>query len=93
MNRELVFSPAARRDIIRLEDFIAQESPAGARRAVITIQAAADRLSDFGETGVQRRDGSRSLFVPFGMSGFELRYGVDQRRVTILRIWHGREQR
>ncbi len=93
MKRSVGLSIAARKDIAQLEDFLAQHSLTASRRASETLRTALNGLADFAEIGHPRADGLRELYVPFGASGYVVRYRVRLANVTILRIWHGREQR
>jgi plasmid stabilization system protein ParE len=64
-------------------------------RAVDTLFAAAQSLSDFPERGrPAARPGYRELVVPFGSGAYIIRYRIDTQRdaVVITRLWHGREQ-
>ena len=63
---KLVWSPAARNDLIRLRDFIRQHNPDAARRAAEALKKAASLLFDhpgIGTRVVDRED--RELFVSF----------------------------
>ena len=91
---KLVWSPAARNDLIRLRDFIRQHNPDAARRAAEDLKKAASLLLEhpgIGTRVVDRED--RELFVPFGQRGYILRYRLDEETVVILRLWHGLEDR
>jgi plasmid stabilization system protein ParE len=93
---KLVVSRAAAADLERLHEFLADKSPAAARQAVTALLAAAESLHSFPERG--RPSGVRNireLIVPFGRSGYVLRYAHSAAadEAIILRIWHGREAR
>jgi toxin ParE1/3/4 len=92
----LVVSWAAVADLERLRAFLADKNPAAARDAVAALVAAAESLHSFPQRG--RPVGApniRELIVPFGRSGYVLRYAYSAAtdEAVILRIWHGREAR
>lgn len=91
---KLVWSQAARRDLIRLREFIEPHNPAAARRAAAILRKAANLLQE--QPGIGRRiEGreDRELSVPFGQRGYLLRYRLHEDTIVILRIWHGLEDR
>ncbi|MEJ2327297.1 MAG: type II toxin-antitoxin system RelE/ParE family toxin [Chromatiaceae bacterium] len=91
---KLVWSQAARRDLIRLREFIEPHNPAAARRAAALLRKAANLLQE--QPGIGRRiEGreDRELSVPFGQRGYLLRYRLHEDTIVILRIWHGLEDR
>jgi plasmid stabilization system protein ParE len=93
---KLIVSEAAAADLARLHAFLADRSPAAADRAIAALVTAMQSLDIFPERG--RPSGTpnvRELIVPFGRSGYVLRYTYSAARdqVIIIRIWHGREAR
>jgi plasmid stabilization system protein ParE len=93
---KLIVSEAAAADLARLHAFLADRSPAAADRAIAALVTAIQSLDVFPERG--RPSGTpnvRELIVPFGRSGYVLRYTYSAARdeVVIIRIWHGREAR
>jgi plasmid stabilization system protein ParE len=79
-----------------LAAFIASGSPIAARRARAAILSAIQSLDRFSERGApvaRSPDGLRELFVPFGRAGYVIQYVVDPDQVTVLRIFHSREER
>lgn len=90
----LVWSPAARNDLIRLRDFIGEHNPDAARRAAEALKKAANLLLEHPGIGPRIEDREdRELFVPFGQRGYVLRYRLDEETIVILRLWHGLEDR
>jgi plasmid stabilization system protein ParE len=92
----LIVSEAAAADLARLHAFLADKSPAAADRAATALITAMQSLDLFPERG--RPSGTpnvRELIMPFGRSGYVLRYAysMTQDEVVIIRIWHGREMR
>ena len=93
---KLIVSHAAATDLLRLHNFLAELSPDVAQRAVSTIVRAIDSLDLFPDRGRPSAvPGARELIVPFGSSGYIVRFAHDAGRaeVVILRVWHSRETR
>lgn len=90
----LVWSPAARRDLIRLREFIEPHNPNTARRSSEKIRKATRLILDNPAIGT-RIEGREDceLFTPFGRYGYILRYIIIGQEIVILRIWHTREDR
>jgi plasmid stabilization system protein ParE len=91
---KLVWSPAARRDLVRLRQFTEPHNPGAARRAAAALKKAASLLCE--QPGIGRRiEGreDRELSVPFGDRGYLLRYRLHEDTIVILRLWHGLEDR
>lgn len=81
-------------DIEHFRRFLAKHSPAAARRAVDTIEHAANQLAEFPERGRPAEgppEGQRELLVGFGSSGYVMLYEVRGDIVRILTIRHMRE--
>ncbi len=91
--RAVEFSEKARRDLSRLQAWLAPMAPAAAERAVQTLIAAARSLADFPERGSHIRANLRELIVPFGSAGYVIHYEVRPRLILIARIYHGLEDR
>jgi len=93
---KLVVAPAAAADLERLRQFLADKSPAAAQRAAIILRDAARSLEVFPDRGRPSAvAGLRELIVPFGRSGYVMRYAPipERNEIVILRIWHDREAR
>ena len=91
---KLTVSQAARADLARLHAFLAEENPNAARRIVTILVDAIQSIEIFPERGRPTATrGVRELVVPFGRSGYVLRYAYSTERdeVVVLRIAHGRE--
>lgn len=90
----LVWSLAARRDLIRLREFIEPNNPHAARRSSEKIRETTKLIRDNPGIGtrVEGRD-DYELFTPFGRYGYILRYIIIRQEIVILRIWHTREDR
>ena len=94
MRRILRVSSSAKRDLSRLEDFLAEKAPVAANRAAKLITEAMLSLPEFPERGyAYPLPGVREWPVRFGQSGYIVRYLVEPDTVTILRIFHALEDR
>ncbi len=92
---DLIWLPEARDDIGRLFEFLLEVNPRAAEKAVRLIQSGAALLREQPELGRPMRDdsGRRELYLPFGASGYVLRYRIVGETVVVIRVWHGREVR
>ena len=90
----LIWSVAARADLIRLRQFIEPHNSNAARNAAQTLRNAASLILQHPGIG-KRLEGrqDRELFVPFGQRGYVIRYRLDENAIIILKIWHGLEDR
>jgi plasmid stabilization system protein ParE len=100
--KTVALAPAARIDLARLEDFLAKNNPAAARRMVEALLAAFDRIAASSGTGrpavspLAPRSGAvdlRERVVRFGRSRYVILYAVEADLILVLRIHHGREDR
>lgn len=91
---QVIFAPAAIRDLQRLRDFLRPKNPDAARRAGEAIRQGVRIL------GAQPRLGRmvddlpeefREWLIDFGDSGYVVRYHIDGDAVTILAIRHQKE--
>ncbi len=87
--------PEAWQDIQRLYDFLVDQDPGAAARAMDALLDGADRLVEMPEIGRPMDDdtGRRELYLPFGVGAYVLRYRIESENVVIIRVWHGREYR
>lgn len=93
MSQRVWFLSSARRDLVRLADFLAG-NPAKANQALEAILAGAASLGDFADRGapVEPPNG-RKLIVPFGKAAYIIFYLVEPDAVVITRVFHGLEDR
>jgi toxin ParE1/3/4 len=78
-------------DLNRLRAFIAKDNPQAARRVSEALRRSIPRLLDQPHMG-------RELEEPAGVrrwvaGAYVVHYLAENQTVTVLRIWHGREQR
>jgi toxin ParE1/3/4 len=85
----IVWSPEAIQDLISLRAYVAEESPAGARRIVLRILRDVERLlpdnPHMGRPG--RVPGIRELVIP--QTPYIVPYRVRREAIQILRVYHG----
>lgn len=91
---QIIFSPAAIRDMQRLRDFLRPQNPDAARRAGNTIRQGLQILSSYPLMGhvvdnLPRQ--YREWLIDFGNSGYVVRYRLDKDMITILAVRHQRE--
>jgi plasmid stabilization system protein ParE len=89
---QVIFSPAAFRDLERLRAFLNSKSRLAAKRAAATIIQAIQTLAAHPEIG-RPIPGTeeRELVIAFGRDGYVALYRYDGDKVVILAIRHGRE--
>lgn len=91
---QVVFAPAAIRDMQRLRDFLQPKNADAARRAGEAIRQGVKALGAFPHMGRMVDDlpeQFREWLIDFGDSGYVARYRVDDDAVTILAVRHQRE--
>jgi toxin ParE1/3/4 len=85
----IVWSPEAIQDLISLRAYIAEESPAGARRIVLRMLHDVEHLlpnnPHIGRAG--RVPGTRELVIP--RTPYVVPYRVRGESIQILRVYHG----
>lgn len=87
---KLSFTALAVADLQRLRDFIAQDNPLAARRVSEALQDSIARLLDHPQLG---RIFDEHRAVRMWVSGdYVVHYLYDGHAVTVLRVWHGKEQ-
>lgn len=91
---QVIFSPAAIRDLQRLRDFLRPKSPEAARRAGEAIRQGVKALGSYPEMGRTIDDlpeQFREWVIDFGNSGYIARYRISDDAVTVLTIRHQKE--
>lgn len=92
MTFRVIVQSRARRDLIRLGDFLVADNPRAALAAVEAIETALRSLIRFPERAPEQ-DGVRRLVIPFGQSGYVAEYRIIGTEVFIERVVHMRERR
>lgn len=93
---QLVWSPAAVRDLERLRRFLLPKDPEAARRAIRTIRERVGILRSYprlGQPVARLGEQYREWSVPFGNSGYIVRYRDEGDELVILMVRHFREAR
>ena len=85
--------PGAISDLQRLREFIFPHNRAAANRAVTVIKGSIKTLSRCEYVGKPAEDlpGCYDMAIPFGVSGYVLRYRVEGDAVFIVAVKHGKE--
>ena len=80
-------------DLQRLRDFILPHNLDAARRAVKTIKHAISPLESYSHIGkpVEDLPNYHDIFIPFGASGYVLRYRVNGDVIYIIAVKHCKE--
>ncbi|WP_017931892.1 type II toxin-antitoxin system RelE/ParE family toxin [Robiginitomaculum antarcticum] len=93
--KTIIWSPEAEGDFFRLVDFLSKKSPRAADRFATEVEDAVLTLKKFPDLGrhYDIQNSIRELIIPFGAKGYVMRYGLRNSIITILRIWHQRENR
>ncbi|TDM08655.1 MAG: plasmid stabilization protein [Ideonella sp. MAG2] len=90
----LIWSPAALRDVQRLNRFLAAKNIDAAKRAVKAIREGVKVLGQqpgVGRPMVDMPEAFREWIIDFGDSGYVARYRIDHDAVTILAVRHQKE--
>jgi plasmid stabilization system protein ParE len=93
---KLIVSDVALADLERLRRFLAGKSANAEQRAVSDLIRAIDSLTLLPDRGRPvGAAGLRELHVPFGQSGYIVRFSHDAARaeIVVVRVWHDRELR
>lgn len=91
---QVIYAPAAIRDLQRLRDFLRTKNPDAARRAGDAIRQGVAILGTHPRLGRMLDDlpeQFREWLIDFGDSGYVARYRIDAETVTILAIRHQKE--
>lgn len=91
---QLIWSPAALRDVERLYKFLAEKNPDAAQRAAKAIREGMQILCDQPAVGRPMEDmypEFREWFITFGGSGYVALYRLDAEVAVILAVRHQRE--
>lgn len=88
-------APEAVEDLGRLRAFLDDRNRGAAKRAILAILVAIERLEAFPELGRIIDDPIRQVVVRFGASNYIVRYAIEPAAndILITRVWHSREDR
>ncbi|MCJ2188341.1 type II toxin-antitoxin system RelE/ParE family toxin [Novosphingobium beihaiensis] len=91
---QVIFAPAALRDLERLRAFLRPKAPEAAHKAGAAILRGVEGLGAFPRMG-RLIDGMSEHFrewpIGFGNSGYIARYRIDGDRIVILAVRHQKE--
>lgn len=91
---QVIFAPAALRDLQRLRDFLRPKNADATRRAGEAIRQGVQVLSAHPRMGLLVEDlpeQYREWLIDFGDSGYVARYRIDDDAVIILAVRHQKE--
>ena len=91
---QVIFSPAAIRDLERLREFLRPKNPAAAERAAKAIIQGLQALGELSRIGRPIDDlpeEFRDWLIDYGDSGYVARYHIDNDTVVVLAIRHQKE--
>lgn len=94
MTYRVRYTGGARRDLLRLYEFLLGRDIAAAERALDALRKSAQVLEEFPFTCRKANNNPflRELIVPFGASGYVVLFEIDDATtVTILAVRHQRE--
>jgi len=80
-------------DLVRLYEFIAVKDRFAAARTVQSLSAAPDRLLDQARLGEQLEEFEPREVRRIVVGRYEMRYEIHESVISVLRIWHTREDR
>jgi plasmid stabilization system protein ParE len=90
---ELKWTGKALSDLARLYDFLAPASKTAAARTVQSLAAAPVRLLDQPRIGEKLEEFDPREVRRLQVGRYELRYGIRESTLYVLRLWHTREDR
>lgn len=91
---QVIFAPAAIRDLERLREFLRPKNPTTAERAAKAIIQGVQALGELPRIGRPIEDMPeefRDWLIDFGDSGYVARYRIDGDTVVVLAIRHQKE--
>lgn len=91
--QKIIFLPNAVRNLEKLREFLEARNRSAAARAARIILAAASTLKTHPYLGLpcENLPDYRDLIVPFGSSGYVIRYRIDGETISIVAVKHGKE--
>ena len=93
MKFQVVISPAASKDVDRLEAWLLDKDAGAALHVAGILHDAIASLQELPERGRPLPSEVRELNAKFGQTTYVIRYQVIGRHVVVTRIFHGRERR
>lgn len=93
MNYRVDLAPEAERDLVRLVDFLAEQSETAARRAGDAIKLGLRSLARMPTQARRIFDDLHEFDIRFGKSGYVVQFRLEPDAVIVARIFHMREDR
>lgn len=92
---KLVIAPTAYQDLQRVYSFIQTESPKALCLMADRLEKAFRTLLDYPLAGYMLDDLPlfRELIVPFSKGNYVIRYRIEKDPLSIVHLWHSREER
>ena len=88
---KLRFTYRATADLHRLRAFVARDNPLAARHKIDALRRSIQQLRD--QPHIGREIDSTSGMRQWIDSDYVVRYLIDDRFLTVIRVWHGKEDR
>jgi plasmid stabilization system protein ParE len=89
----LQWTTSAHRDLVRLHAFLHPLNPRAAAHVVQHLVAAAEQLLTYPQLGERLAEFAPSEVRRLIVGDYEMRYALTETTITVLRLWHGREDR
>ncbi|SJM90952.1 type II toxin-antitoxin system RelE/ParE family toxin [Crenothrix polyspora] len=89
----LQWTTSANRDLVRLHAFLHPANPRTAAKIVQKLVASAEQLRTYPQLGERLTEFEPHEVRRLVVGDYELRYEVVETLITVLRLWHGREDR
>lgn len=89
----LIWAPASRRDLTRLYAFLAPKNAKAAELRLQMILEIGDQVTRFPRAGELLEDYAPREVRHRFVAEYEVRYAIDGDVISILRIWHHKEDR
>jgi plasmid stabilization system protein ParE len=90
---QLEWTSKALSDLARLYDFLAPVNRRAAARTVHALVAAPRRLLDHPRLGEKLEEFAPREVRRLLLGSYEIRYEVKESTISVLRLWHSREER
>ncbi|MGX8007870.1 type II toxin-antitoxin system RelE/ParE family toxin [Mesorhizobium sp. ORM8.1] len=90
---ELKWTSKALSDLVRLHDFLAPVDSQAAARVVQSLTAAPKRLVEYPRIGEKLEQYDPREVRRILVGNYEIRYEIQSTTISVLRLWHTREDR
>ena len=90
---QLKWAAKASADLVRLHDFLAPVNPQAAARTIQSLTAAPVRLLEHPRLGERLDEFAPREVRRLRVGRYEMRYEIHADVITVLRLWHAREDR